>query len=61
MDSKWVLCPRCGSKTRVKLLPETVLRNFPLFCPKCKGESLIHAQAQQVQVARTETEREIRI
>ena len=35
MDEKWVLCPVCGAKTRLRLLQRTVLRDFPLFCPKC--------------------------
>ena len=25
-DEKWILCPICGSKTRARLLPDTVLR-----------------------------------
>ena len=25
----WILCPACGSKTRARLLPDTVLRSFP--------------------------------
>lgn len=36
----WILCPACGSKTRARLLPDTVLRSFPLFCPKCRRESM---------------------
>lgn len=35
---KWLLCPACGSKTRVKLRQDTELKNFLLFCPKCKRE-----------------------
>lgn len=38
---EWVLCPICRSKTRIKIRPNTVLENFPLFCPKCKQETLI--------------------
>lgn len=38
---KWLLCPVCMSKTRVKLRQDTELKNFPLFCPKCKQEMLI--------------------
>ena len=38
---KWLLCPFCGSKTRVKLRQDTKLENFPLFCPKCKQEVLV--------------------
>ncbi len=38
---KWVLCPICNNKTRIKVRPDTVLENFPLFCPKCKRETII--------------------
>lgn len=40
-NRQWLLCPRCGGKTRVQVRPDTKLVNFPLFCPKCKGETLI--------------------
>ena len=43
-DEKWILCPICGAKTRARLLPDTVLRNFPLFCPECRRESIINAE-----------------
>ena len=33
---KWVLCPICNNKTRIKVRPDTVLENFPLYYPKCK-------------------------
>lgn len=34
----------CGSKTRDKIREDTVLKNFPLYCPKCKQESLIEVE-----------------
>ena len=37
----WILCPICGNKTRLKIRPDTELKNFPLYCPKCKKASLI--------------------
>ena len=43
-EEEWVYCPFCKSKTRVKLRQDTVLAHFPLFCPKCKRESLINAE-----------------
>ena len=43
-EKQWVLCPLCGAKTRLQLLPETELKEFPLFCPKCKRESIINAK-----------------
>ena len=41
---KWVYCPVCGNKTRVRLRKDTVLLHFPLFCPKCRRESVINAK-----------------
>ena len=40
-EERWILCPACGAKTRLRLLPSTVLRNFPLFCPKCRYTCVI--------------------
>ena len=48
----WILCPACGAKTRARLLPDTVLRNFPLFCPKCRCESIINVQNYKVSTLR---------
>ncbi|MGN1416867.1 MAG: cysteine-rich KTR domain-containing protein [Oscillospiraceae bacterium] len=53
MGEKWVLCPVCGGKTRVKLREDTVLINFPLFCPKCKSENIINAEKLRVKVQKT--------
>jgi len=39
--TKWVNCPVCNNKTRLRIREDTVLENFPLFCPKCKQETLI--------------------
>ena len=46
---KWILRPVCGAKTRLRLMQKTVLRDFPLFCPKCKQGSIINAQNYQVE------------
>ena len=47
---KWVLCPICGGKTRLQLLETTELKDFPLFCPKCKREMLIMAVHYKVKL-----------
>lgn len=39
--TEFIRCPVCGNKTRDKIREDTVLKNFPLFCPKCKSECLI--------------------
>lgn len=41
MRGEFIRCPRCGQKTRTKVLPGTVLIGFPLFCPKCKCELIV--------------------
>lgn len=38
----WIMCPVCKNKTRNKVREDTVLMNFPLYCPKCKQETLIN-------------------
>lgn len=48
--TKWILCPVCGNKTRNQIREDTVLLNFPLYCPKCKHETLIEAKKFQVTV-----------
>ena len=40
-NTLWIHCPKCGGKTRTKVYKETVLVKVPLFCPKCKKETLI--------------------
>ena len=47
---QWVLCPVCGCKTRLKIREDTVLENFPLYCPKCKHETLISARQLNISV-----------
>lgn len=47
---KWILCPICGNKSRDRIREDTVLMNFPLYCPKCKQESLIEVKKLQVTV-----------
>ena len=43
-EKRWVLCPRCGAKTRLQILRETELKTFPLFCPKCRCESIVNVK-----------------
>ena len=46
----WVLCPICNNKTRTKVRKDTELVNFPLFCPKCKTETLINIEHGRVTI-----------
>lgn len=41
-ENGFLLCPKCGKKTNVKVLPETVMLNYVLFCKHCKKETIIN-------------------
>ena len=47
---KWVLCPVCKNKTRDRIREDTVLKNFPLFCPKCKQETIINVEQMNITI-----------
>ena len=47
-----LLCPVCQRKTRTKVNEDTVLIRFPLFCPKCKHETLINVEKLNMKVIR---------
>lgn len=49
---EWILCAICGNKTRVKIRDNTVLENFPLFCPKCKKETIINVKQMNISVSK---------
>lgn len=46
----WIMCPVCNNKTRNKIREDTVLMNFPLYCPKCKQETLINLRQFHISV-----------
>jgi len=50
LENKWILCPICGNKTRGKLRKDTILKNYPIYCPKCKQETIINAKDLQITV-----------
>ena len=53
IDSRgFIYCPICQSKTKTKVNKDTVLRNFPLFCPKCKQENRIDVEGGEMKLSR---------
>lgn len=48
--TEFILCPICGGKTRNKARIDTELKNFPLFCPKCKKESLVDVKNLEITI-----------
>lgn len=51
-ESRWVRCPVCKGKTRTKVYENTVLVRFPLFCPKCKNETLVDVFKFKIQLSK---------
>jgi len=47
---EWIRCPVCSNETRLQIRQDTELKSFPLYCPKCKQESLIDAKNLQATV-----------
>nr|WP_325240078.1 cysteine-rich KTR domain-containing protein [uncultured Oscillibacter sp.] len=41
-ELRWVPCPICGGRTQIRVYPDTVLINFPLYCRKCRKETRIN-------------------
>lgn len=50
MKNRWIMCPCCKGKTRIKIREDTELYKFPLFCPKCKREQIINVKQLKVTV-----------
>lgn len=48
--TEWIRCPVCGNKTRLQIREDTKLKNYPLYCPKCKQETLIEAENLKITV-----------
>lgn len=48
--SECIRCPVCGNKTRDRIRVDTVLMNYPLYCPKCRQEELIEVKNLQITV-----------
>lgn len=48
---EWSICPICGRKTHNKIREDTEVKNFPLYCPKCKQETIINVQNMKITLA----------
>ena len=51
-ETEWIYCPVCGNKTRDRIRKDTVLKNYPLYCPKCRQETLIEVSNLKMSVIR---------
>lgn len=39
------VCPVCGRRMQVQILPSTVLVDFPLYCKKCGQTTVVHTES----------------
>ncbi len=47
-DLDLIRCPICHGKTRTRVLADTVLQNYPLFCPKCKQTCIVDVRDNKI-------------
>lgn len=50
-ESGWIHCPFCRCRTRTKIRADTILKNFPIFCPKCRQESIIDVENNNIKLS----------
>ncbi|RRD92526.1 conjugal transfer protein [Clostridiales bacterium COT073_COT-073] len=49
-NAEWIYYPVCGNKTWAKIRKDTVLKNYPLYCPKCRQETLINVEQLKISI-----------
>lgn len=37
----WVVCPVCGKKKVQRIAADTVAKNLPVYCARCRCESIV--------------------
>ena len=48
-ETQWIICPKCGKQTRVKVKETTIMKDFPLFCTWCKQEMIINVEKYNIE------------
>ena len=39
------VCPICRNETQTRVLPSTELKNFPLYCKRCRQTSIVNTES----------------
>ena len=50
MNANWIVGRVYANTPRDRIIENTILKNYPLYCPKCKQQTLIEVQNLQVTV-----------
>ena len=53
---RFLPCPICGTQSNTKVLPETILIRYPLFCEKCRQEILVDVVKMKMVLSDAEAE-----
>ena len=43
-ETQWITCPKCGENTKFKLKQTTLIKDFPIYCHRCKKEFIVDVQ-----------------
>ena len=43
-ETQWIKCPKCGENMKFKLKQTTVIRDFLIYCHRCKKEFTVDVQ-----------------
>ena len=44
----WAVCPLCGRKRILRVLPETVVEHLPVLCKLCRREIIVNIAPESV-------------
>ena len=50
-EAGWIHCPYCKCRTRTKIHRDTILKNFPIYCPKCRREALVDVEEFHIKLS----------
>ena len=53
---RFLPCPICNTQTKTKVIPETILIRYPLFCERCRQEILVDVVKMKMVFSNTEDE-----
>ena len=41
-NKRWITCPVCGRGKVLCILPETKVKNLPVYCKVCRRETIVN-------------------
>ena len=57
IETRWVYCPKCGKRIKVKIRNDTKLFHYILYCTWCKKESLINLENFEIRIVQEDDTR----